>query len=73
MDKKLETTYLTNCNLLIEQDLRQAHYRILLIVSLKEIIKINANMDIIIKNGKRVELNIKTMSAAYNTKTLKMI
>ena len=41
---------LTNCNSLIADDLWQAHYQFLLIILLKEFIKLNANTDTIIKN-----------------------
>ena len=44
--------YHTNYNLLTAQDLWQPHYQILLIISLKKFIKLNVNMDIIIKNGR---------------------
>ena len=74
MEKKLQNLYLTNYNLLmIVQDLWQAHYQILLIILLKEFIKLNANMDMITKNVERVELNTKIESIASNTQTLKMI
>ena len=43
------------------------------IVSLKEFIKLNVNMDMIIKNAKHVELDTKIVSAVLNTQTLKMI
>ena len=43
------------------------------IVSLKEFIKLNVNMDMIIKNAKHVELDTKIVSAILNTQTLKMI
>ena len=46
---KIKITHLTNNNLLIVQDLRQGHYQILLIILLKEFIKLNANMDTITK------------------------
>ena len=36
--KKIQKIYLTNYNLLIAQDLWQAHYQILLIIFLKEFI-----------------------------------
>ena len=49
--------YLTNSNLLMVQDLRQAH-QMLQTILLKGLIKLNANMDII-KNVKHVELNTK--------------
>ena len=51
--------YLTDYNLLILQDLA-AHYQILLKILLREFIKLNVNMDMIIKNVKRGELNTKT-------------
>ena len=56
MEKKLQKPYL-DYNLSIEQDLCKVNYQILLIILMKEFIKINVNMDMIIKNGKRVELN----------------
>ena len=49
MEKKLQKSYLKDCNLLIAQELRQAHYQILLIILLKEFIKLNANMNTMIK------------------------
>ena len=74
MENKLQNPYLTNYNLLmIVQDLWQAYYQILLIILLKEFIKLNANMDMITKNVERVELNTKIESIASNTQTLKMI
>ena len=54
---KSENPYLTDYNLLIAQDLWQAHYQILLIIWLKEFIKLNVKMNMIIKNVKRAELN----------------
>ena len=39
-----------NCNLLIAQDIWQAHYQILPIIFLKEFIELNINTDIMIKN-----------------------
>ena len=78
IDKNSDTTktissYLANYNLLIAQDLWQAHYQILLIILLKEFTKLNANVDMIIKNMKLAELNTNTASAALNTQTFKMI
>ena len=58
MEKKLQKIYLTYYNLLIVQDLWQAHYQILSTDFLKEFIELNANTDIVIKNVKLVELNI---------------
>ena len=54
MEKKLQKAYATDYNLLIVQDLWEAHYQILLIILLKEFIKLNANMDMTIKNEKLV-------------------
>ena len=53
------------------QDLWQARYQIMQIISLKEFIKLNAKM--IIKNAKRVKSNTKIMIAVLNTQLLKMI
>ena len=47
MEKKLRRPHFTDYNLLIVQDLWHAHYQILLIILLKEFIKVNLNMDII--------------------------
>ena len=43
MENKKQKIYLTYYNLLIVQDLWQAHYQILLIIFLKEFIEINLN------------------------------
>ena len=68
----LQKQYLTNSNLLIVQDLWQIYFQILLIILLKEFIKLNANTGTIIINAKRVELNTKIVSAVLNTQTLKI-
>ena len=73
MEKKLQKIYPTCYNLLIVQDLRQAHYQIKSIIFLKEFIDFILNTDTMIKNVKHVELNIKIVSAFSNTLTLKMI
>ena len=65
--------YLSNYHLLTAQDLWQADYQPLLTTLLVKLIKLNATMDIIIKNAKRVESNTKIVSAVLNTKALKMI
>ena len=65
MEKELQKKYLTNYNFLIAQDLQQGHYQILLIIMLKKFIKLNGNMDMIIKNAKRVELNTNIVIAAF--------
>ena len=49
MEKKLQTMYLTYCNLLIAQDLWQAHNQILSINFLKEFIESNVNLETMIK------------------------
>ena len=40
---------------------------------MKEFIKLNVNMEIIIKNAKRVDLNTKIVNIVLNIQTLKMI
>ena len=46
IEKKLQKPDLTKYNLLIAQDLWQAHYQLLLIILLKESIRLNVNIDI---------------------------
>ena len=43
------------------------------IIFLKEFIKLNVNMDTMIKNVKLEEVNISIVTTFLNTKTLKMI
>ena len=57
MEKKSQKLYSTNYNLLMVQDLWQAHYQILLIILPKKFIELNVKMNIIIKNAKGVKLN----------------
>ena len=73
MEKKLQKIYLTYYNLLIAQDLWQAHYQILSIIFLKEFIELNVHADMMIKNVKLVELNISIWIVFLNTQILKMI
>ena len=73
MEKKLLKIYLTYYNLLIAQDLWQDHYQILSVIFLKEFVKLNVNIDTMIKNMKIVELHTKYVTAFLNTKALKMI
>ena len=54
------------------QDLWQAHYQILPIISLKEFIQLTVNMNMTMDNVKYVELNIKIKTAILNMKTLEM-
>ena len=58
MDKKLHKIYVTYYNLLIVQDLFQAHYQVLSIIVLKEFKELKVNSDTMITNVKHVELNI---------------
>ena len=50
IEKKLQKIYLTYYNLLIAQDLWQAHYQILSIIFLKVFIELNVNTDMMIEN-----------------------
>ena len=56
MKKKLQKLFLTDYSLFIVQDLLLAYYQTLLKNFLKEFIKLNANIDMMIKNVKQVEL-----------------
>ena len=73
MEKKLQKIYLTYYNLLTAQNLWQDHHQIFSIIFLKEFIKLNVNMDAMIKIVKLVELNINIATVFLNTQTLKMI
>ena len=73
MDKKLQKIYLTYYNLLIVQNLWQAHYQILSIIFLKEFIELNVNTDMMMKYVKLVEFNISIVTEFLKTQTLKMI
>ena len=73
MEKKLQKTYLTCCNLLIAQGLWQTHYQILSVILLKEFIEPNKNLNMMRKNVKLVELNIAITTVSLNIQTLKMI
>ena len=70
--KKLKI-YFTYYNLLTEQDLWRAYYQVFSIIFLKEFIKMNVNMDIIIKNVKLADLNINIETVFLNTQTFKFI
>ena len=67
MEKNIQKIYLTYYNLLIAQDLWQAHYQILSIIFLKKFIELNVNTDMMIKNVKLVELttSIATISGIH--------
>ena len=72
MEKKLQK-YLTDYNLLTEQDLWQVYYQILSIIFLYEFIKLTVNKYTMMKNVKFAELNINIATALLNIQTLKMI
>ena len=73
MEKKLQKIYVTYYNLLIAQNLWQAHYQILSIIFLRIFIGLNVNLETLIKNMKHVKLNISTVTAFLDTKILKII
>ena len=70
---KLQKVCLIYYNLLIEQDLWQAHYQILSVIFLKEFIELNVNANMMIKRMRLVELNKNIATAFLNTQILKMI
>ena len=65
-EKKSQRLYLADYHLLTAQDLLQGPYQILLVLLLKEFIKLNVNMSMIMKNARRLELNTKNVSAVFN-------
>ena len=65
--KYYKKIYFTHYNIIIAEDLWEAHYQILSIISLKEFIKLNVNSDTMIKNVKHVELNIIIAIVFLNT------
>ena len=66
-EKKTQKLYFKDYNILRVQDLSQANYQIVLIIKLKEFIKLNVNMDTMIRNAKHVELNAETVIAILNS------
>ena len=64
MEKKIKIN-LTHYNLLIAQDLWQAHYQTLSIIFLKEFVELNVNSGMI-KNVKHVVLNVNIKSVFLN-------
>ena len=56
---KVNKIYPTCYNLLITQDLWQAHYQIFSIIFLKKFLKLNVNADTITKSMKFVEVHTK--------------
>ena len=80
MEKKLQRIYLTYYNLLIAQDLWQAHYQFLPIIFLKKFTELNVNSYMLIENNnsrgnmwKHLELNITIATVFLNIEILKMI
>ena len=55
MEKELQKIYLTFYSVLILEDLWQAHYHILLIIYLKDFIKLNVNQNMMIMMIKECE------------------
>ena len=55
------------------QHLSQAHYQVLVIILLKEFIKLNFNVNSIITTIKLAQLNKNIVTAFFNTQALKMI
>ena len=64
MEKKLQKNTSAYYCLLVAQDLWIVHYQIL---SLKEFIELNVNLEAMIKNMKHVELNISITTVSWNT------
>ena len=73
MGKKSQKLYHTDYNLLIPQDLWQAHCQILLIILLKEVVKLNVNTVMMRENVELAELNTKIACVFLNMQTLKII
>ena len=73
LEKKLQKIYRTYYNLLIVQDLWQAHYKILSIIFLKNFVELRVNTNMMIENVKPVQLNISIANVFLNTQILKMI
>ena len=73
MKEKSQKIQLTYYNLLKAQYLSQAHYQILSVIFLKESIKLNVNLDTMIKNVKLAELKKSIATVFLNKQILKMI
>ena len=59
IEKKLQKTYLPDYNLMIAQNLWQAHYKILSIIFLKKFIKLNIDTETMIKKQKTCRIKCK--------------
>ena len=73
MEKKLQNICFTDYNLLIVEDLWQAHYQILSINFQKKFIKLSVNTDTTRESVKHAELNINNPTIFLNTQKFKMI
>ena len=73
MGKKSQKLYHTDYNLLKAQDLWQAHCQILLIILLKEVVKLNVNTVMMRENVELAELNTKIACVFLNMQTLEII
>ena len=71
--EEIKKMYVVYYNLLIAQDLWQAHYQILPIIFLKEFIELNVNTDMMIKNVRLAELKKSIATVFLNIQTLKII
>ena len=71
--EEITKKYFTYYDLLIGQNLWQAHYQILSIILVKEFTELNVNADSMIKNVKHVDLNISIASVFLSIQILKMI
>ena len=72
MERKLQKIYLTYYNLLIVQDLWQAHYQIFSIIFLKEFIELIVKLDRMIRNVEHLELITGIATVFLNKKILRM-
>ena len=57
----------TYYNLLIAEELWQAHYQILSITFLRKFVELNVHSDTMLKNVKHVELNMSIATVFVNT------
>ena len=73
MDKILQKKYPTYQIFLIAQNLWQPHYKILSTIFLNEFIVLNVNPEMMLKNVKDVELNIRIATLFLNTPISKVI
>ena len=71
MEKKLQKRYLTYHILLIVQYLWQTHYQILLIIYLKDFIKLNVNQDMMIKYAETCRIKYKYCNCFFGCKHFK--